>query len=278
MMKERYGLIGHPLGHSISNKIHQSLYRYYGMDGSYLHFDLLPQQLPDQMKLFRSQFQGFNITIPYKKQVLPFLDEIRGDGKLFEAVNTVAVKEGRLIGYNTDGLGFMKMLAKHGITVAQKRVVVLGAGGAGGVLAQKIGAEGAAEVTVLNRSVDRARAVAEKIAQQGNCTAKADAIDRVEHYLAACDVLVNATSIGMYPYPDAMPLNGECDLKHVEAVVDIIYNPGKTRLLQAAEKAGCKTVNGLGMLLYQAFYAFEIWTGKMPPDALEDELERELAF
>lgn len=276
-MREYYGLIGHPLGHSISSKIHQALYRYYGMDCSYLHYDLLPEQLSGQLDQFRRELKGFNITIPYKQKVLPLLDEIQGDAKLFGAVNTVVVDDGRLIGYNTDGLGFMKMLDRHGITVSRRRVVVLGAGGAGGTLAQKIALEGASEVVILNRSIGRAKEVSQRAARWNGCSVTADYLAHADHYLKTCDLLINTTSLGMYPHEDEMPLSQAHQWKKSTAVVDIIYNPKQTKLLKEAKRAGCMTLNGLGMLLYQAFYAFELWTGKMPPDELEQQLEQEFS-
>ena len=277
-MKTQYGLIGHPLGHSISANIHRRLYEFYQMDGEYLHFDLLPEEIPAQMEKFRQFFRGFNITIPYKKEVMQYLDEIRDDGALFGAVNTVVVEQGRTIGYNTDGLGFMKLLTQNGISVDGKRVCVLGAGGAGGALAQKIATEGASEVVILNRSVNRAEEVAERVKHLAQCSSRADTLEHAGNYLDGCDVLINTTSIGMYPHWEETPLSEIEKLQSNTAVVDIIYNPGKTKLLQAAEQKGCVTVNGLGMLLYQAFYAFELWTGLMPPDELEQQLEKELAF
>ncbi len=277
-MKTLYGLIGHPLGHSISGKIHRRLYEYYNMEADYFHFDLLPEEIPVKMKEFRDCFCGFNVTIPYKKEIMLYLDEIKDDGALFNAVNTVMLKDGKAVGYNTDGLGFMKLLDKKGISVDGKNVVVLGAGGAGGALAQKIGIEGAEKVMILNRSLDRALDVAERVKRMAGCKAEADTLENADAYLEQCDVLINTTSLGMHPYPDVTPLTNTEKLKNRTAVVDIIYNPGKTKLLQAAEEKGCVTVNGLGMLIYQAFYAFELWTGIMPSDVLAQQLEKELAF
>lgn len=276
-MKMYYGLIGHPLGHSISSKIHQALYQYYQMDGTYLHFDVLSQQIPEQLEQFRRDFRGFNVTIPYKQEIIPYLDEVRDDAALFGAVNTVVVNNGRLIGYNTDGLGFMKLLKQNGITVKDKRVVLLGAGGAGSALAQKIGTEGAKEIVLLNRSLDRAKAVADRVYKVSGCFSRADVLDGADDYLQACDVLINTTSLGMYPHTKESPLGQAKTLTSRTAVVDIIYNPGTTKLMEFSRNVGCTTVNGLGMLLYQAFYAFELWTGIMPPDRLELQLEQQLA-
>ncbi len=277
-MKALYGLIGHPLGHSISGKIHRRLYEYYNVEADYLHFDLLPEEIPVQMKKFRQSFRGFNVTIPYKKEIIQYLDEIKDDGALFGAVNTVVIDGGKAVGYNTDGLGFMKMLRQNGISVDGKNVIVLGAGGAGCALAQKIGTEGAKKVMILNRSQDRAWDVAERVKRIAGCKAGADTLENADLYLEQCDVLINTTSLGMHPYPEENPLTNTKKLKSSTAVVDIIYNPGKTKLLQEAEEKGCVTVNGLGMLLYQAFFAFELWTGIMPSDELAQQLVKELAF
>jgi len=277
-MKTLYGLIGHPLGHSISAKIHHKLYEYYHMEAEYLHFDLLPEEISAQMVEFRQSFRGFNITIPYKKEIMQYLDEVRDDAASFGAVNTVLIEQGKAIGYNTDGLGFMKLLKQNDISINGKRVCVLGAGGAGGALAQKIGTEGAREVVVLNRSLDRAEEVAKRVQYVANCSSCADTLENIGKYLDGCDVLINTTSLGMHPHPNETPLLCEEQLQSNTAVVDIIYNPAKTKLLQLAEQKSCVAVNGLGMLLYQAFYAFKIWTGIMPPDTLEQEMEKEFSF
>ena len=277
-MKTLFGLMGHPLGHSISGKIHRRLYEYYNMEADYFHFDLLPEEIPEKMKGLRNSFRGFNVTIPYKNTIIQYLDEIKNDGALFNAVNTVVIDDRKAVGYNTDGLGFMKMLENKGISVDGKNVVVLGAGGAGGALAQKVGTARSEKVTILNRSQDRAWEVAERVKRIAGCKAEADTLENADLYLEQCDVLINTTSLGMYPNPEANPLTNTENLNSKTAVVDIIYNPAKTKLLQAAEEKGCVTVNGLGMLIYQAFFAFELWTGIMPSDELALQLEKELAF
>lgn len=271
----QYGLIGHPLGHSVSSRIHQALYEYYGMECSYLHLDTPPEGLPEVIKRLRAEFFGFNVTVPYKQAVLPYLDEVRGDARLFDAVNTVLVQDGRLIGYNTDGTGFLRLLARHEIPVAGARVAVLGAGGAGGVLAQKLAASKIGSLTLLNRSLPKAQAVAERI--RANCSVQVDLLTRADRYLPECDLLVQATSVGMLPEVDCSPVPSLEGLSPRAAVVDIIYNPAKTKLLQMAEARGCTAVNGLEMLIYQAFDAFEIWTNHCPPEELAQQLKQSLA-
>lgn len=277
-MKHLYGLIGHPLGHSISGEIHRRLYEYYQMDAEYRYFDLTEEEIFHQMNDFRQSFSGFNVTIPYKKKILSYLDDVRDDGALFGAVNTVVLKQGKAIGYNTDGMGFMKLLKQNRISVHGKRICVLGAGGAGSALAQKIAGSGAEEIVIINRSLKKADEVAERIRRSGSCTVRTDTPDLAGNYLKYCDVLVNTTSVGMSPRSEELSLEAAEQLRPETDVVDIIYNPQKTKLLQIAERNGCTVVNGLGMLLYQAFYAFELWTGMMPPDTLEQQLEHELVF
>ncbi len=277
-MKTLYGLIGHPLGHSISSKIHHWLYEYYGMEAEYLHYDLLPEEIPVKMKEIRQTFRGLNVTIPYKQEVIQYLDELKDDGALFGSVNTVLLDSGKAVGYNTDGLGFMKLLTQNGIKVDGKQVIVLGAGGAGCALAQKLGTEGAKKVTILNRSIEKATDVANRVSRVADCEALADTLENADLYLDPCDVLINTTSLGMYPHIEETPLTYAEKLKSSTAVVDIIYNPGKTKLLHEAEEKGCVAVNGLGMLIYQAFFAFELWTGIMPSDELAQQLEKELSF
>lgn len=277
-MKHLYGLIGHPLGHSISGEIHRRLYEYYQMDAEYRYFDLEEEEIGSRMNDFRQNFSGLNVTIPYKKKILSYLDDVRDDGALFGAVNTVVLKQGKAIGYNTDGMGFMKLLKQNRISVQGKRICILGAGGAGSALAPKIAGSGAEEIVILNRSLHKADEVAERIRRSVSCTVRTDFPDLAGKYLKYCDVLVNTTSVGMSPRSEELSLEAAEQLRSETAVVDIIYNPRKTKLLQIAEQNGCTAINGLGMLLYQAFYAFELWTGLMPPEALEQQLEHELVF
>lgn len=276
-MKRRYGLIGHPLGHSISSQIHTEFYRRYQMDAEYIHYDRTPEKLAELMAEFRkTRIAGFNITIPYKTDVIPFLAALEGDAGHFGAVNTVLNRGGDFIGYNTDGVGFIKLLQKHEVMVRGKSFLILGAGGAAKALACKLALEKACKVIILNRTLDRAESLARAVSSLSSTEAICGGLEDFDIYAGSCHCIINTTSVGMSPHINAAPVEGVTRICPETAVVDIIYNPSRTKFLQLAASKGCKTVNGLGMLIYQAMCAFEIWTGIAPDDDFEEELEKKL--
>ena len=276
-MKRRYGLIGHPLGHSISSRIHTEFYRRYQIDAEYIHYDRPPEELAELMADFRKmRIAGFNITIPYKTDVIPFLAALEGDAGYFGAVNTVLNQGGDFIGYTTAGVGFMKLLHKHEIGVRGKNFLILGAGGAAKALACKLALEKACKVIILNRTLDRAALLAQAVSDLSSTESVCGRLEDFDIYAGSCHCIINTTSVGMSPRISAAPVADVTSVYPETAVVDIIYNPSRTKLLQMAASKGCKTVNGLGMLIYQAMCAFEIWTGIAPDDDFEDELEKKL--
>lgn len=249
-----YALIGHPLGHSLSPQIHRALMAAAGTAGSYSLLDIAPENLEGQLPALR-ELGGFNVTIPHKQAVLPFMAQLDEKAALFGAVNTVAVQDGRFYGYNTDCYGFLRSLAAAGIPL-DGRVMVLGNGGVARMFAFEAALAGA-QVTLAARTPAKGQALAAEIAEKCGKTVCVTAPDTVT---GNWDLIINGTPVGMFPHTEACPLDGQV-LAHTAAVFDAIYNPIETRLLQQARQNGAQTVNGLPMLVWQAAVAQEIWHG-----------------
>ena len=241
------GLLGRKLGHSYSPQIHSLM-------GSY-SYDLFEKE-PDEVGEFvlHGGYDAMNVTIPYKKDVIPFLDEVDGIAKRLGSVNTVVRRGGKLYGYNTDYYGFHAMVLRSGIDVRGKKTLVLGTGGTS-VTAQAVLADLGAEVVVISRSGEN---------NYRNLS---------RHYDAK--VIVNTTPVGMYPNTGAAPLEIR-NFPNLQGVLDVIYNPGRTQLLLDAEALGLPTENGLWMLVAQAKLASEHFTGQTLPDSIIGTIHRQL--
>ena len=241
------GLLGRKLGHSYSPQIHESLGSY-----SYTLFEKEPEEIEDFLR--HGDFTGINVTVPCKKDVIPFLDELTPAAQKMGAVNTIVRRDGRLIGHNTDCFGFLTMVRRSGLKVDGKKVLVLGFGGASNTAVAVLKDLGA-QVVVISRT------------GKNNYTNL--------HLHADAAVLVNTTPVGMYPNTDSTPVNLSC-FPLLEGVLDVIYNPARTALLQQAEKRGIVSMNGLLMLVAQAKEAAEWFSGKKIPDDLIDPIHRKL--
>lgn len=254
------GLIGYPLSHSLSPKLHNAIYQKYGIDCVYLAFNTEKERLEDVINGFKSlSFVGFNVTVPYKQSVLPFLDDLDKEAAIIGAVNTVKIENGKLIGYNTDGWGFIGSLKNKGYNIGGMDVLVLGAGGSARAICVYLAKEGANTINILNRTESNAMALGAHIMKNyPHTTVKIINNNNLDHIKA--DIIINTTSVGMWPNVDESPLKGYSFLPK-QLVVDIIYNPLQTKLLKDAKEDGCDTVNGLDMLVGQAVKAIEIFTG-----------------
>lgn len=279
------GLIGNPVEHTVSPVLHNSLFNALGINGIYVPLKVPSGCLKDAvMGLKASGFAGFNVTIPYKEEVLDCVDEVSIEAKLLGAVNTVKIDEGRLYGFNTDADGFIRAFYKQtGTGFEKKHVCLLGAGGTAKALAVKIALEGAKSIGIINRTEIKAIEIAanvNRVPADNGCTGKmalAAVSDTVEavRMLNECDIIINTTSVGMHPNIDSCPLQQGFIFRSKQIVYDVIYNPIQTKLLANASANGCKTVNGAGMLFYQGIKAFEIILDTVVPEELSANLSTE---
>lgn len=272
-------LIGHPVEGSLSPAMHNAAFRAMNLDAIYVQVDVLEKNLADAMNGIRAMdIAGFNVTIPHKIRVMDFLDELDGSAKSTGAVNTVVNRRGKLVGFNTDGEGALRALRPAVTSFRGKRIVLLGAGGGARGIAMSLVKAGA-ELTITNRTIERAKALASVIEQKTKTKVSVVPIQKpsLKKAIKEADILINATSVGMSP--DVDRTLATADMMHRGLIVnDIVYKPLKTRLLKEARKAGAKTVGGLGMLVNQGALSFEIWTGKLAPvNVMEAAIKIELS-
>lgn len=270
-------VVANPIKHSISPFIHNSAFEATNTNGVYLAWEVGATDLAETVaNIRRYQMYGINLSMPYKEQVIPYLDQLSEEACLIGAVNTVVNREGTLIGYNTDGKGFFKSLPSF--KISRKRLVLLGAGGAAkAILAQAI-LDGVSQISVFVRSssMEKTRPYLEKIQNATGFRVDLFALEDVQELqdsITQADLLVNATSVGMDG--SSQPIPTSIVLPEKLMVADVIYQPFETPFLKWAKNQGNQSINGLGMLLYQAAEAFELWTGKeMPTDQIWELLKQ----
>jgi len=260
------GVIGDPIEHTMSPAIHNAGFTKLGLDYLYVPFHVRKGELGKAIDGMRAlNIRGLNVTIPHKVTIIPLLDELDPLAERIGAVNTVTNDDGVLKGYNTDASGFLQALLKRGIKPKGKNVVILGAGGASRAISFIL-AERGAHLVILNRQLKKAEELSSRLSTTFEKEVKALqlAAENLAQVLDGADILVNATSVGMSPDINETPLPSNL-LKPGLIVVDIVYNPIKTRLLREAEEAGTETVSGVDMFVWQGVLAFEIWTGVKAP-------------
>ena len=270
-------VVANPIKHSISPFIHNRAFEATNTNGVYLAWEIEGTDLAETVaNIRRYQMFGINLSMPYKEQVIPYLDQLSEEARLIGAVNTVVNREGTLIGYNTDGKGFFKSLPSF--KISKKRLVLLGAGGAAkAILAQAI-LDGVSQISVFVRSssMEKTRPYLEKIQNATGFRVDLFALEDVQDLqdsITQADLLVNATSVGMDG--SSQPIPTSIVLPEKLLVADVIYQPFETPFLKWAKEQGNQSINGLGMLLYQAAEAFELWTGKeMPTDQIWELLKQ----
>ncbi|QGQ95672.1 shikimate dehydrogenase [Paenibacillus psychroresistens] len=259
-----YGVFGSPISHSRSPLMLNRAFQENGINAAYAAFHIEQGTLKAAIDGIRAlRFRGVNVTIPYKVEVMSYLDEIDEGARVIGAVNTIVNENGKLIGYNTDGIGYVRSLCEEtGISLQGKRVLLLGAGGAGRGIAYALAKAGAEIVWVSNRTESKANELVSYISLLTE--AKYIAAEAIAGIIDKVDLVVNNTSLGMYPNINEIPLDPS--LLHDKLVVsDIIYTPMETLFLKEARARGAKTHGGLGMFIYQGAYAFEYWTGQNAP-------------
>lgn len=266
------GLIGYPLGHSLSPKIHNAALKACGLEGDYSLFPIAPDDkdgLKDLLGRVRSgEITGLNVTIPHKQNVIPLLNELTETAQAIGAVNTIYLRENKLIGDNTDAQGFLsdlkKFIGKREAGIG-KSVLVLGAGGSARAVVYALSNDGW-NVTVVARRIEQAQSLADSFInyQLHITTFDLQPFDKLRAAPSTFDLIVNTTPVGMTPNTDHSPLPENLSLPQHVAIYDLVYNPRETKLVKDALTKGIKATTGLGMLIEQAALSFELWTGKSP--------------
>ena len=263
---ELVGVFGHPVAENPTVVMHEAAYAELGLNWRYLTIEVLPADLGAAMAGLRAfNMRGVNLTIPHKVAVLPYLDEVRPAAALMGAVNTVVREGQRLIGENTDGKGFMTALTGDaGVDPRGKRVLVLGAGGAARALTIELALAGAAEIAIVNRGPERGRELAELLGSRTPARSEYLAWTGSFPVPEGTQILVNATSIGLFPNVGEKPDIDYSSIEPGTVVCDVIHTP-MTPFLEEAQGRGAQTVDGLGMLVYQGAIGFKLWTGLDAP-------------
>lgn len=256
---EQYALLGYPLGHTMSPFIHQKLFVLSGRDNiAYALEEIAPEHLAEKVPLLFEKYCGFNVTIPHKVAILPFLKTLEPAAKRYGAVNVVDCRT--QTGHNTDVVGFLRSIAMLGASFQAGPVLILGCGGVGRMMAQEALFQGASSLTLAVRETSLAQAdqLANSLSRQyPNATISTTALDRVN---GAYHLIINATPVGMYPQVEACPLNDSA-IQKAGYIFDAVYNPTETKLVQKALEAGIPALSGVAMLVWQAAAAQEIWNG-----------------
>ena len=265
-------LIGDPVEHSLSPIIQNAAFRSLDLDYVYVVFNVKSGDLREAVYGVKALgICGLNVTMPHKTAIIPYLDELDETARKTGSVNTVFNNNGRLVGYTTDGVGALNALKHAGVDPSDKRIVILGAGGASRSISFTL-AEHASELVILNRTFSKAKALKDAIRKALGDRAKVRASpltdEKLSVELADADILINATSVGMKPNENETPVK-QIYLREDLVVFDLIYEPLETRLLREAKSIGAKVVDGLSMLVHQGAASFEIWTGiKAPVDVM----------
>jgi len=255
-------VIGDPIGHSLSPAMHNAAFKKLGIDCAYGAFRVRKSQLRAFMKRVRRDFIGVNVTIPHKVEVMKYLDELDEKAREVGAVNTVVNRGGKLIGFNTDVYGVEAALRRNRVVVAGKKIVVIGAGGAGRAVLSALSPK-ARRIVIFDRNEGKAEGLAAERRGMG-AEVRAAPIHALAAELADADILVNASPVGMYPNVGETPVEKKL-LRPGLTVFDVVYNPRRTRLLREAASLGCRTVSGDWMLASQGARAFELFTGRKAP-------------
>lgn len=258
------GVMGDPIGHSKSPAMHNAAINALGLSGAYVPLHIRPQGLDDAIQAVKALgFRGVNVTIPHKVEVMKHLDVVDEGAQRIGAVNTIVNDNGKLTGYNTDGIGYVRSLKDEACPdLKGKRIVVIGAGGAARGIIYALLGEGPDKISIVNRTSAKALALAEEWSSLADLRGYGE--ERAGEALSDADVIINTTSVGMFPQVSELPIPPE-SIREGIVVSDLIYNPLKTELLRQGELRRCTVHGGLGMFINQGAYAFEYWTGLTAP-------------
>jgi shikimate dehydrogenase len=272
MNSRRYALLGSPISGSKSPLIHHTSFVFNEINATYEAFEVLPEQLGEALKAFILEgYSGFNITIPHKEAVLAFVDELDPLAEHMGAVNTLVVRDGKIKGYNTDGLGLVESLAHHGLELQGLRVLILGAGGAAKGICHALAMAGVSHLDIHNRTFETAQALVLTLKMQYELSCEVfdlnkvddlsglDAVNRLKkECLSAYDLVINTTSVGMTPNTETLPIEPEMFSKET-VFCDIVYKPHETLFLRRARAMGAKCIYGIEMLIFQALLSEQLW-------------------
>jgi shikimate dehydrogenase len=247
--------------------MYNKAFEFLGLDYFYVAFRVKEDVLAKAVEGIRSlEIRGANVTIPYKLKVMEYLDEVDDLALEIGAVNTIINEDGRLTGLNTDGVGAIEALREKGCKLKDKRVMILGAGGGGRAVSYFAAREFPSELMILNRTEEKAFGLAQNLKRKFDTDVKHYPLDSLKKEIENTDVLINCTSVGMFPNDDSIVPKDF--LRKDLTVMDIVYNPIETKLLREAKDVGAKTIDGVGMLVNQGDIAFKLWTGKEAPVGL----------
>ena len=273
--QELVGVFGYPVDENPTVVIQDAAFRAKGLFWHYLTLLVRPEDLGDAMQSIRAlNLRGMNMTIPHKVKCIPFLDEVDKSARLIGAVNTVKNDGGRLVGYNTDGQGFTRALHEEGVAISGAVITILGAGGAARAISVEMALEGAKKIYIINRNTERGTAVADIVGGSTDCAAQYIQWNGTATVPPDTDILVNATSVGLYPDTHMPDIDMACMTKEL-VVCDGVPNPPETLFLKEAKQRGVqKAIGGQSMLVHQGAIGFEIWTGETAPvDVMLNALE-----
>ena len=260
------GVIGDPIEHTLSPTMHNAAFNHLKLDFVFLAFRVKAAELENAMRGMRGLgIRGLNVTMPHKNAVIKYLDEVDPTVKFLGSANTILNDDGRLLGFNTDGVGALKALRENGVELDGKKLLLLGAGGAAKAIAFSIAKE-VGELVILNRAPQKAKELAEALSVTYGKKVVGEALSPsvIQKKLREADILINGTSVGMHPHV-SQSLVAPQWLKPDLTVMDIVYNPVETKLAKDAKAAGAHVISGVEMLLYQGAASFEIWTGRSAP-------------
>lgn len=278
---ELIGLMAYPIRHSSSPAMHNAAFAKLGLDYAYLAFEIDNDSLEGAVQGIRSlKLVGSNVSMPNKTVVHKYLDKLSPAAEMCGAVNTIVNEDGVLTGHITDGTGYMMSLKDNGVDVIGKKMTIVGAGGAATAIEIQAALDGVAEISIFNRKDEfwaNAEETVRKINEKTNCKAQlfdlAD-LDKLKEEIASSYLFTNATGMGMKPLEGQTYIPDKSFLRPDLIVSDVVYYPRETELLRMAKEVGCKTMNGLGMMLFQGAAAFKMWTGEdMPIEYMKEKLD-----
>jgi shikimate dehydrogenase len=269
------GVFGCPVDENPTIVLQEAAFQAASLPFRYLTLLVKPEDLADAFRGMRAMnFRGINLTVPHKVEALKYVDELSQEVRLIGATNTIVNEGGKLVAYNTDGKGFVTGMEKQGVSLQGKRVVMLGAGGAARAIAVECALAGVKEMTLINRDASRGAALVSLLNEKTGCRAQFVPWAGTAH-IPACDILINATSVGLFPDPNCPDIEYG-DIAPGMIVQDVIPNPAITLFLKKARSQGATALDGLNMLVYQGAIGYKLWTGQdAPVDVMRRALERE---